>query len=108
MQDLGENPVATMLYAIWDLVKWWVVIALTWGVGLYLGLWIGYICLEFLGRGVYIAGISCFSVILGIGVTIAALCLPMAIESRGLAIGAAITNFTVWMLIGACISLDFG
>jgi len=109
MKDLGENPIATMLYAMWDLIKWWVVIALTWGGGLVFGFLVGGV-LRDMGWHLMsqFTGITCFSVIPGLGVTIAALCLPIAMDSRRLAIGAAVTNFTVWMLIGAGASLDCG
>ena len=109
MKDLGENPIATMLYAIWDAINWWLITALTWGGGLLCGFVIGGI---FRHMGWFLppqlSGISCVAVIPGVGVTLAALCVPMAIDSRRLAIGWAITNFTVWMLIGAADSLDFG
>jgi len=109
MHDLGENPIATMLYAIWDVTKWWLITALTWGGGLLCGSMIGGV-FRHMGWVLLpqLSGISCFAVIPGVGVTLAAFCVPMSIDSRKLAIGAAITNFTVWMLIGAGASLDCG
>ena len=109
MKDLGENPVATMLYGIWDAIKWWLITALTCGGGLLCGAVIGAI-FRHMGWILVpqLSGISCVAMIPGVVVTLAALCVPMAIDSRRLAIGWAITNFTVWMLIGAAGSLDAG
>jgi hypothetical protein len=107
MIDLGENPLATMLYAVWDFAKWWIIIALTWFGGLCFGFcvggFIGYLGWNWLS---YIGVIGYWSVLPGIGITVAASSLPMAFDSRKIEIGAAIANFTVWMLIGASISMN--
>lgn len=111
MKDLGENPLATMLYAIWDATKWWMVIAATSGFGLLAGVLIGEICFDYLGLGSWlwrIRGISCVMLVAVVGETLAALCVPMAIDSRKLVITATITNFVFWMLLGAAFELDFG
>jgi hypothetical protein len=106
MVDLGENPIATMLYAIWDLIKWTLVIVSTWFGGLVAGDCLGWIIrrldLRWLEWIVTKTGGPC--VILGVGITLLGWYLPMQIESRKLAIWTASANFTVWMIVGANIS----
>jgi len=107
MPDLYENPVATMLSAIWDTVKWWLVILGTWSAGLFAGVSIGCGGLPPLHWIIYGPAVSLVAwlvyptVLAGLATSVMAWYLPMRIESRRLAIGAVIANFTVWMLIGA-------
>jgi hypothetical protein len=110
MVDLGENPIATMLYAIWDLIGWALVIIGTWSAGLWIGIWVGtgrIPSLLYLAAGVWMSLLGwliCPVIIIGLGTSMVSWYLPMKIESRKLAIWAASANFTVWMIVGANIS----
>ena len=110
MKDLGENPCRTMWEAICDLAKWWLVIFATWGVGAWVGMWIGG---GYMPNPIWIvwgpcvslvAWLACPVIVLGLGTTAVAWYLPMQIDSRKLAIGAVIANAAVWMAIGAYVS----
>jgi hypothetical protein len=110
MNDLGENPARTIWSATCDLVKWWFVIVGTWGVGLWLGIWIesGHLPSLMYTLGVLWTSLIVWLiypiVLLGLGTSALAWCLPLKIDSRKLAIGAAVVNLTVWTGIGAYLS----
>ena len=110
MKDLGENPFGTMWSAIRDLARWWLVIVATWGIGVWLGIWIGSGRLPPPGWALWapvlslIAWVAWPIVLLGLGTTAVAAYLPIKIASRRLAIGAAIVNLAVWTALGAYLS----
>ncbi|MDP6634242.1 MAG: hypothetical protein QGG42_05055 [Phycisphaerae bacterium] len=107
MIDMGENPPPTTLSTIWKLTRWCLVIFVTWAVGLYLGVWIGSGILPPLWWVLVgpwtslVAWLLSPVILMGLGTSAIAYCLPMKIESRKLAIGAAAANLIVWMFVGA-------
>ncbi|MCP4375423.1 MAG: hypothetical protein GY794_04525 [bacterium] len=106
MVDLGENPLATMHSTVWDILKWTMVILAAWGMGLWVGIWIGSghfphpLCIPTCMFTSLLAWLIYPSILFGLAANVVAWYLPIKIESRKLAIGAAITNFSVWVALG--------
>ena len=110
MKDLGENPFRAIGIAIWELAWWSLVILGTWGVGVWLGIWIGSGHLPSPGWVLWAPVLSLIAwlgypiVLLGLGTTAVAWYLPTQSESRRLAIGAVVVNMAVWTALGAYLS----